>query len=51
MTTVIGKKKLIEKCLTFLLPLKSQIEIDMHITEISNQLGVSKEAIQAEYKR
>ncbi|MBP9812598.1 DNA primase, partial [Candidatus Gracilibacteria bacterium] len=45
MSTIIGKKKLIEKCLTFLLPLKSQIEVDMHISEIATKLGVSKEAI------
>jgi DNA primase catalytic core len=51
MTTVIWKKKLIEKCLTFLLPLRSQIEVDMHIGEISANLGVAKDAILAEYKK
>ncbi len=49
--SVIGKKKLIEKCLSFLIPIKSQIEIDMHITEISSKLGVSKDAIFSEYKK
>lgn len=51
MSTIIGKKKLIEKCLTFLLPLKSQIEVDMHISEIATKLWVSKEAIMTEYKK
>ena len=51
MSTVVGKKKLIEKCIEFLLPLRSQIEIDMHVSEISLTLGVSKDAIMAEYRR
>jgi hypothetical protein len=51
MSTVIGKKKLIEKCLMFLLPLKSQIEVDMHISEIASKLGVSKDAILTEYRK
>ena len=42
MESVIGKKKLIEKCLSFLVPIESQIEIDMHISEMSAKLGVSK---------
>ncbi len=51
LTTVIGKKKLIEKCLSFLVPIRSQIEVDMHITEMSSRLGVSKDAIFTEYKK
>ena len=51
MTSIIGKKKLIEKCLSFLIPIRSQIEIDMHISEMSSKLGVSKDAIFAEYKK
>jgi DNA primase len=51
MTSIIGKKKLIEKCLSFLVPLHSQIEVDMHITEMASRLGVGKEAIMTEYKR
>ncbi len=51
MSTVVGKKKLIEKCIEFLLPLRSQIEIDMHVSEISLTLGVSKDAIMTEYRR
>jgi DNA primase len=50
-TTTIGKKKLIEKCLEFLVPIKSQIEIDMHMQEMSEILKVSKEAIFAEYRK
>ena len=50
-SSVIGKKQLIEKCLSFLIPIRSQIEIDMHITEISSRLWVSKEAILVEYKK
>lgn len=51
MTTITGKKKLIEKCLEFLIPIRSQIEIDMHIQEISSHLAVGKDAIYAEYKK
>ncbi len=51
MSTIIGKKKLIEKCLEFLIPIRSQIEIDMHIQEMSSHLGVWKDAIYAEYKK
>lgn len=51
LSTIIGKKKLIEKCLEFLLPIRSQIEISLHISEISTALGVSQEAIYAEYKK
>ena len=50
-TTVIGKKKLLEKCLEFLIPIKSQIEIDMHITEMAQSLGVGRDAIFSEYKK
>ena len=50
MSTVVGKKKLIEKCLEFLYPLRSQIEIDMYVSEISLVLSVSKEAIMSEYR-
>ncbi len=51
LTTIIGKKKLIEKCLEFLLPIRSQIEISLHIAEMSQALWVSQEAIYAEYKK
>ena len=50
-STIIGKKKLIEKCLEFLLPIRSQIEIDMHIQEMSDRLKIGKEAIYTEYKK
>lgn len=50
-TTIIGKKKLIEKCIEFLLPMRSQIEIDMHILEMSEMLKVGKEAIFTEYRK
>ena len=50
-STTIGKKRLIEKCLEFLTPLKSQIEIDMHISEISEMLHVGRDAIFQEYRK
>lgn len=50
-TTTIGKKKLIEKCLEFLIPIKSQIEIDMHISEMSERLKVGRDAIFLEYRK
>ncbi len=50
-TTTIGKKKLIEKCLEFLVPIKSQIEIDMHISEMSERLKVGRDAIFLEYRK
>ena len=49
--TIIGKKKLLEKCLEFVVPIKSQIEIDMYISEMSSAIGVGKDAIFSEYKK
>ena len=51
MSTIVGKKQLIEKCLEFLIPLRSQIEIDMHVSEMSSVLGVGKDAIMSEYRQ
>ncbi len=50
-STIIGKKKLIEKCIEFLIPMRSQIEIDMHILEMAEMLRVGKDAIYTEYKK
>lgn len=49
--TVIGRKQLLEKCITFLMPLRSQIEVDMHIREMSRLLDVSHDAIYSEYRK
>ncbi len=51
MTTLIGKKKLIEKCLEIIVRLGSQLEVDFYLQEISRQLFVSMEALYAEYKK
>ncbi len=48
---MIGKKKLIEKCLEIIVRLGSQIEVDFYLQEISRQLFVSMEALYVEYKK
>lgn len=50
-TTLIGKKKLIEKCLEIIIRLWSQLEVDFYLQEISRQLFVSMEALYVEYKK
>ncbi len=51
MTTLIGKKKLIEKCLEIIVRLSSQLEVDFYLQEIAKQLMVSMDALYAEYKK
>ena len=51
MTTLIGKKKLIEKCLEIIVRLSSQLEVDFYLQEIAKQLGVSMDALYSEYKK
>jgi DNA primase len=50
-TTLIGKKKLIEKCLEIIIRLGSQLEVDFYLQEISRQLYVSMDALYIEYKK
>ena len=38
MTTLMGKKKLIEKCLEIIARLGSQIEVDFYFQEIAREL-------------
>ncbi len=49
--TMIGKKKLIEKCLEIIIRLGSQLEVDFYLQEISQQLWVSMDALYTEYKK
>ncbi len=49
--TLIGKKKLIEKCLEIIVRLWSQLEVDFYLQEISKQLFVSMDALYSEYKK
>lgn len=49
--TIIGKKKLIEKCLEIVARLQNQVEIDFYLQEISHELSVSMDALYAEYKK
>lgn len=49
--TIIGKKKLIEKCLEIIARLKSDIEIDFYMQQIIRKLGVSRESLYAEYRK
>ncbi len=51
MNTLIGKKKLIEKCLEIIVRLGSQLEVDFYLQEIAKQLWVSMDALYAEYKK
>jgi hypothetical protein len=38
MATLIGRKKLIEKCLEIIVRLSSQLEVDFYLQEISREL-------------
>ncbi len=49
--TLIGKKKLIEKCLEIIVRLGSQLEVDFYLQGISRQLFVSMDALYGEYKK
>jgi DNA primase len=51
MDTIIGRKKLIEKCLEIITRIGSQIEVDFYLQEISAKLSVSMEILYAEYKK
>lgn len=51
MTTLIGKKKLIEKCLEIVTHLRSQVEVDFHLQEISKNLWVGMDALYSEYRK
>lgn len=49
--TLVGKKKLTEKCLEVVARLGSQVEVDFYLQEISRGLGVSMDALYTEYKK
>lgn len=49
--TLIGKKKLIEKCLEIISKINSQIEIDLHIQLISQKLWISIQILYEEYRK
>lgn len=49
--TLVWKKKLTEKCLEVVARLGSQVEVDFYLQEISRGLGVSMDALYAEYKK
>lgn len=51
MDTLIGKKQLIEKCLEIVISLKSQLEVDFYLQQISSWIGVGMEALYSEYKK
>lgn len=51
MATLIGKKKLIEKCLEIIVRLSSSLEVDFYLQQIAKQLGVSMDALYSEYKK
>lgn len=48
---ITGKKKLIEKCLELIAKLRSQVEVDFYLQQVSTRLGVSMEALYTEYKK
>ena len=50
-TTLMWKKKLIEKCLEIIVRLGSQIEVDFYFQEIARELWVSMNALYGEYKK
>ena len=49
--TLVGKKKLVEKCLEVIARLRSQVEVDFYLQEISRGLWVSMDALYTEYKK
>jgi DNA primase len=49
--TIIGKKKLIEKCLEIVVRLRSEIESDFYLQQIAKSVSVSMESLYAEYKK
>ena len=51
MNTIIGKKKLTEKCLEVIARLKSDIEMDFYMQQIIKKLGVSRESLYTEYRK
>lgn len=51
MATLIGRKKLIEKCLEIIVRLSSQLEVDFYLQEISRELWVSMDILYSEYKK
>lgn len=51
MATLIGRKKLIEKCLEIIVKLSSQLEVDFYLQEISRVLWVSMDILYSEYKK
>lgn len=51
MATISGKKKLIEKCLELIVKLRSQVEVDFYLQQISAKLGVGMESLYLEYNK
>jgi DNA primase len=51
MNSITGKKKLIEKCLELVAKLRSQVEVDFYLQQVSAKLGVGMEALYSEYKK
>lgn len=49
--TLVWKKKLVEKCLEVIAHIKSQVEVDFYLQEISRWLWVGMEALYTEYKK
>lgn len=50
-TTLIGRKKLIEKCFEIIAKISSHVEVDFYLQEIARELWVSMEALYTEYKK
>jgi DNA primase len=49
--TIIGKKKLIEKCLEIVIRLRSEIEWDFYLQQIAKKFSITMESLYAEYKK
>lgn len=49
--TINGKKRLIERALELVTKLRSQVEADYYLQQISTKLGVGMEALYTEYKK
>jgi DNA primase len=51
LSTIVWKKKLIEKCIELIIKLKSQIEVDFYLQQISRKLEISMDILYSEYKK
>ncbi|MBS9783932.1 DNA primase [Candidatus Gracilibacteria bacterium] len=50
-STIIGKKQLVETCLSLIKQIKSEVEVDMYLQHISASLHISLDVLYSAYKK